>query len=672
MINKPSTLASGQAESCPSSPPVTAPRCATLMVDLTGHVEKSSSAFRNWCGYSAEELSRLSLDRLFAEPPFWDGLQRSGHWRGLLTLVSKDHQRRLLMATFEALTGPGDGLDGYNCMLTDPSGDDSVLSPRSPTVQVADSRSAAAMHAAFTSPGHDASTVRFEDLFDLDEVQRLQDLVSEAFGVASLITRPDGTPITQPSNFCDLCAEVVRTSPIGRENCRRSDATLGQFNPNGPTIRPCLSAGLWGAGAGIRAGGRHIANWVIGQVRGETQDEKTMLGYARELGVDEESYLAAYRRVPTMPPEQFERVAYSVYAVVNQLSDAAYRNLRLGRTLADLAQTEQALRESEQHYREAQQIARLGHWSFDAQTKCFLACSEVALELLGLEETGGQADYETLRSQIHPEDREAVDRVVSQAIATGERFTLSHRVVSANGDIRHLEVRGIAYTSSDGLVRRLGGTVMDVTVRTEVERELQRHREHLEELVAERTAKLQRAMSRLVQTEKLAALGSLVAGVAHELNTPLGNARMVASSMSDDYKGLEEGLSTGALRRTQLVDFLKRGQEALDLLEHNTARAANLINHFKEVAVDQTSVRRRRFSLRQTIEEVVSTLHPTLKHTPHGIQLEIPSDIALDSYPGPLEQVITNSDLQFTHSRVFRHRARPRQNPCACQGRGFG
>ncbi|MDO9065457.1 MAG: PocR ligand-binding domain-containing protein, partial [Chloroflexota bacterium] len=100
-------------------------------------------------------------------------------------------------------------------------------------------------------------------------MQRIQDFFADATGVASIIIRPDGTPITNPSNFCRLCNEIIRKTDIGLTNCIKSDAEIGRPNPSGPVIQPCLSGGLWDAGVSIIVGGKHIANWLIGQVKNE-------------------------------------------------------------------------------------------------------------------------------------------------------------------------------------------------------------------------------------------------------------------------------------------------------------------------------------------------------------------------------------------------------------------
>ena len=136
---------------------------------------------------------------------------------------------------------------------------------------------------ALSRPLDDAGDINFHDLFNLKDIQRIQNLFAKITGVASIITTPDGTPITKPSNFSRLCSSIRQTE-LGLKQCFASDALIGRYSPDGPTIQNCLSAGLCNAGASITVGGKHIANWLIGQVRDETQNEESMRDYARELG----------------------------------------------------------------------------------------------------------------------------------------------------------------------------------------------------------------------------------------------------------------------------------------------------------------------------------------------------------------------------------------------------
>jgi signal transduction histidine kinase len=154
--------------------------------------------------------------------------------------------------------------------------------------------------------------------------------------------------------------------------------------------------------------------------------------------------------------------------------------------------------------------------------------------------------------------------------------------------------------------------------------------------------KLQDAQTKLVEQEKLAALGALVAGVAHELNTPIGNSLMMASSLQDNTRAMQSNIHLKNLRRSDLNNFLLETRESSGLIMRGLTSAADLINSFKQVAVDRTSAQHRRFNLLQTSREIAATMKNQLKHAGHTIELDMPDEIVLDSYPGPFGQVIGN------------------------------
>ena len=197
---------------------------------------------------------------------------------------------------------------------------------------------------------------------------------------------------------------------------------------------------------------------------------------------------------------------------------------------------------------------------------------------------------------------------------------------------------------------------IDVTEQKRAELAYRELNASLEQRVAERTealsrsnedlnkamGTLQHAQNELVQSEKLAALGSLVAGIAHELNTPVGNSLMAASTLEDYSRDIAAAVGAGALKRSMLDKFLQDNKTATDILVRNLRRASELITSFKQVAVDQASAQRRTFQLSEVVKEILITLGPTLKKTPFVIDSNIDDSIELDSYPGALGQVLVN------------------------------
>lgn len=161
------------------------------------------------------------------------------------------------------------------------------------------------------------------------------------------------------------------------------------------------------------------------------------------------------------------------------------------------------------------------------------------------------------------------------------------------------------------------------------------------EELARALSNLQLMQEQLVQADKLSSLGSIVAAVAHELNTPIGNALTVATTLQDLNKAFSQAVEQG-LRRSVLDEFQSNCQQAADMLLRNLQRAAELIRSFKGVAVDRTSSQRREFELAEVVQETLLTLAPTLKHKPYRINCHIPAGIRLDSYPGPLGQILSN------------------------------
>jgi len=277
-----------------------------------------------------------------------------------------------------------------------------------------------------------------------------------------------------------------------------------------------------------------------------------------------------------------------------------------------------ALQESEERFRDFAESASDWIWETGPDLR-FTYFSERASELLGRPTDAliGKTRAELATAEALQWAPEKWQQHLETIAAHRPFRAFEYPVAGADGSFRQVRVSGKPVFSADGRFAGYRGTGTDIT-------------------------ELMQAQNELMSAEKLAALGGMVAGIAHEINTPIGIGVTAASFLQEQTAEFGRLYAAGQIKRADMEAYLHAASEAASSLTTNLRRAAGLVQSFKQVAVDQTSEQRRRFRLRQYIDEILDSLQPKLKRTEHVIDVSCPDELELDSYPGAFSQILTN------------------------------
>lgn len=228
-----------------------------------------------------------------------------------------------------------------------------------------------------------------------------------------------------------------------------------------------------------------------------------------------------------------------------------------------------------------------------------------------------------------------------QALVT-RKMQVYEQEMWLNGTFQYEEVRIVVSGANELLFM-----IRDISDRKQAELAIYRKNTELAKTLDE----LKSTQKQLIESEKYAALGSMVAGVAHEVNTPVGNSLMAASILDNATNKFKESFDRGELKKSILQAYVEKAKSSSEILLANLQRAAELVQNFKQVAVDQSSLEQRSFQVKDYIEKILISLDPQIKYTPHQVIVHGDNAIAIRSYPGAFSQIITNLMMNsLTHA----------------------
>lgn len=317
----------------------------------------------------------------------------------------------------------------------------------------------------------------------------------------------------------------------------------------------------------------------------------------------------------------------------------------------------EALKESEKEYRELAQSSNSIILKVDPDFKLTFI-NKFAQDFFGFSEVEliGKSIFGNITPEIESSGRDLKKILADIVNNPNANADYENENIRKSGNRVWVAWRNKCIFDDEGNYSQMLCTGYDITKRKETEAALKKAHGGLEKTVMERTEKLHQSLEtlkktqdQLVQTEKMASLGALVAGVAHEINTPLGISVTEASYQKDIIEDCYNRFKSADLTESAFNSFLEDSKQSSLSILKNLKRAVNLINSFKQTAVDQIIEEKRAFDVKIYIDEILISIHSKVKSTGHSIENCCPGNVIIVSYPGAFAQIITNFVINSLH-----------------------